>query len=77
MYVKSVFTVRLSKELKEQMQRFEHINWSEIVRESIREEIKRLKMKEAVKTIDSLREKASQLRDGTIVQWIRETRERR
>lgn len=77
MYVKSVFTVRLSKELKEQMQRFEHINWSEIVRKSIREEIKRLKMKEAVKTIDSLREKASQLRDGTIVQWIRETRERR
>lgn len=37
---KTVFTVKLDRELKNLMDRYPHINWSEVVREAIRRRIR-------------------------------------
>ncbi len=62
-----VISFRISKELKEKMDRLKHINWSEVVRRAIVEEIRRQEMLlsrdperalRASMLIDSLRRKA-------------------
>ena len=54
-----VVTFRIPKELREKMREFEHVNWSEVVREAIKarieaEERRRL-MIEAAKDMDRVR----------------------
>lgn len=43
----ATITVRVREEVKRKMKELKHINWSEVVRQAIAEEIKRNKMKKA------------------------------
>lgn len=71
----ATITVRVPEEIKREMKELKHINWSEVVREAIAEEIKRNKMKRASQTIDELRAKSKIKWDSVAV--IREWREKR
>ena len=71
----ATITVRLPEEIKKEMKRLDHINWSEVVRQAIAEEIKRDKMRRASKTIEELRAKSKIKWDSVAV--IREWREKR
>jgi len=69
-----VITVRVPKELKEEMMRV-NVNWPEYIRKAIKEEIRRIKRLEASKEIDRIREKTKYgLFDS--VKSIREDREK-
>ena len=70
----SVISVRIPKKLKEEMMKL-NINWSEYIRNAIKEEIRRNKLLEASKGIDKIREKT---KHGIFnsVKAIREDRER-
>ena len=71
----ATITVRVPEEIKRQMKELEHINWSEVVRQAIAEEIKRNKMRRASQTIEKLRAKSKIKWDSVAV--IREWREKR
>jgi predicted transcriptional regulator len=71
----ATITVRVSEEIKKEMKRLKHINWSKVVREAIAEEIKREKMRRASQTIEELRAKSKIRWDSVAV--IREWREKR
>ncbi len=71
----ATITVRVPEEIKMEMKRLDHINWSEVVRQAIAEEIKRDKMRRASKTIEELRAKSKIKWDSVSV--IREWREKR
>ncbi len=68
-------TVRISKEVKQKMNQLRGVNWSEVVRRAIEEEIRKTRMREASRRIDALREKSKIEWDSTEV--IRQWRERR
>ncbi len=68
-------TVRISEELKRKMSRLGDVNWSEVIRRAIDEEIRKARMQEASRRIDALREKSNIEWDSTKV--IREWREKR
>lgn len=68
-------TVRIPEELRKKMGQLKNVNWSEVIRSAIEEEIRKAKMREASKRIDELREKHKIEWDSTKV--IREWRERR
>ncbi len=68
-------TVRISEELKRKMSRLGDVNWSEVIRRAIEEEIRKARMQEASRRIDALREKSNIAWDSTKV--IREWREKR
>ena len=69
-----MITVRVPKELKEEMMRV-NVNWPEYIRKAIKEEIRRIKRLEASKEIDRIREKTKYgLFDS--VKSIREDREK-
>lgn len=68
-------TVRISEELKKEMAKIKDINWSEVLRHAIEQELKRARMQEASRKIDALREKSTIEWDSTKV--IREWREKR
>ena len=68
-------TVRISDSMREEMRAFDDVNWSEEIRESIERKLKIMKMKNACKTQDRLRKKASGKWSG--VSEIRKWRERR
>ena len=55
----SVICVRIPKELKEEMRKID-INWSEYIRDSIKEKIREIRMIEASKKIDEIRAKTIQ-----------------
>jgi len=71
----ATITVRVPEEIKEEMKKFRHINWSRVVREAIAEEIKREKMRRASRIIENLRAKSKVKWDSVAV--IREWREKR
>jgi len=68
-------TVRISEELKKEMAKIKDVNWSEVLRHAIEQELKRARMQEASRKIDALREKSTIEWDSTKV--IREWREKR
>jgi len=68
-------TVRIPEGLKEKMNQLKDINWSEVIRRAIEEEVRKARMREASRRIDALREKSNIKWDSTKV--IREWRERR
>ncbi len=51
-----MITVRVPKELKEEMMKVD-VNWPEYIRKAIKEEIRRIKRLKASKEIDRIREK--------------------
>lgn len=68
-------TVRISDAMREEMKKFENINWSEEIRLSIEKKLKKMKMKSACNIQDKLRKKASGKWSG--VSEIRKWREQR
>lgn len=68
-------TVRVSEEVKQKMNQLRGVNWSEVIRRAIEEEIRKARMREASRRIDALREKSKMKWDSTEV--IRQWRERR
>lgn len=68
-------TVRIPEELRKKMSRLNGVNWSEVVRSAIELEVKKVRMREASRRIDSLREKSTVKWDS--VKVIREWREKR
>ncbi|KYH39483.1 MAG: hypothetical protein AYL32_016010 [Candidatus Bathyarchaeota archaeon B26-2] len=71
----ATITVRVPEELRRKMKKFRHINWSEVIRRAIAEELKRERMREASQTIDRLRAKSKVKWDSVAV--IRRWREER
>ncbi|MBS7658910.1 MAG: hypothetical protein QW487_08015 [Candidatus Bathyarchaeia archaeon] len=69
----STFTVRISKELKEKMQKLP-IKWSEEIRGFIESKIKQLELAKKIESIKVKAEKRKVKIDSTIL--IREDRER-
>lgn len=68
-------TVRIQKELKERMDRFAHINWSEVIRKAIEEKVREEEVKEALKVMEEISSKAKPQRP--IAEVIREFRDGR
>ena len=68
-------TVRIPRELKERMDRFRHVNWSEVIRKAIEERVREEEIKWALKTMEEISRKARPGRPSAEV--IREFRDRR
>ncbi len=68
-------TVRISKELKERMDRFSYVNWSEVVRKAIEEKVREEEVNWALKTMDEISHKARPSKP--LAEVIREFRDRR
>ncbi len=68
-------TIRVPKKLKERMDRFNHINWSEVIRKAIEDRLREEEVRWALRVMDELSRKAKPERPLTKV--IREFRDRR
>jgi len=71
----AVVSVRVDEEVKRKMRELPHVNWSDIVRQSIVSKIREEEMKRACETMDELAEKTSSRWSGT--EEIRRWREKR
>ena len=71
----AVVSVRVDEEVKRKMRELPHVNWSDIVRQSIVSKIREEEMKRACVTMDELAEKTSGRWSGT--EEIRRWREKR
>jgi len=71
----AVVSVRVDEEVKRKMRELPHVNWSDIVRQSIISKIREEEMKRACGTMDQLAEKTSGRWSGT--EEIRRWREKR
>jgi len=71
----AVVTVRVPEETKREMEKLKHVNWSEVMRKAITEEVRRKRMRSAARRIEELRAKSKIKWDSVSV--IREWRERR
>jgi len=68
-------TVRISRELKERMDRLSHVNWSDVVRRALEEKVREEEVKWALRVMDEISSKA---RPGKpLAEVIREFRDRR
>jgi len=68
-------TVRIPRELKEKMDRFSHVNWSEVVRRALEEKVREEEVKWALKVMEEISRKAKPER--SLAEVIREFRDRR
>jgi len=68
-------TVRIPEQLKKDMAKIRDVNWSEILRRAIEQELKRTRMQEASRTIDELKAKSKIEWDS--VKVIRQWRDKR
>ena len=71
----ATISVRIPKEMKEEMRKLKNVNWSEVIRQAIIEELRRERIRKASQTIDDLRAKSSIKWDSVAV--IRRWREER
>jgi len=68
-------TVRIPRELKERMNRFSHVNWSDVVRRALEEKVREEEVKWALRVMDEVFRKA---RPGKpLAEVVREFRDRR
>lgn len=72
--MRSVYTIRLPKELREKMKRY-NVNWSGEIREYITERIKELELAETIKEVRERAKKRKVRVDSTVL--IREDRDSR
>jgi len=73
--VSAKFTVRIPRELKERMNRFSHVNWSDVVRRALEEKVREEEVKWALRVMDEVSRRA---RPGKpLAEVIREFRDRR
>jgi len=69
-------TVKIPRELKERMDRFEYINWSDVIRRAIEERVRELEeAKWALEVMGEISRKAKSERP--LAEVIREFRDRR
>jgi len=68
-------TIRIPRKLKERMDRFSYINWSEVVRKAIEEKVREEEVKWAIRVMDEISAKAKP--EKPLVEVIREFRDRR
>ena len=68
-------TIRIPRDLKERMERFRSVNWSEVVRKAIEERLREEEIRWALKVMDKISRKAKPRRASAEV--IREFRDRR
>ena len=61
MYVSVTFTVRIPRRLAEKMKRYKEINWSEVVRKSIEEYLRKLEETKTVVDADEVLEEVTAL----------------
>ncbi len=61
MYVSVTFTVRIPRRLAEKMKKYKEINWSEVVRKSIEEYLRRLEETRTVVDADEVLEEVTAL----------------
>ncbi len=72
----TTITVRVSKELKEDLRRY-GVNLSEAVRESLKEEVRRRRLEDLKKVAGELGELLAEIPEEKIVESVRETRRSR
>ena len=70
----SIITIRIPRELREKMKKYEEVNWSEVVRKALEEEIRIQERIEATNKIDEIRRKVKTVKKGELDKWIREDR---
>jgi len=68
-------TVRIPRELKERMDRFKDVNWSDVIRRAIEEKAREEEVKWALKVMDEISRKAKI--EKPLAEVIREYRDRR
>jgi len=68
-------TVRIPRELKERMDRFKYINWSDVIRKAIEERVREEEVKWALGVMEEISRKAKSERP--LAEVIREFRDRR
>ena len=71
----SVVTVRVPRELKDEMKRID-INWSQYIRDSIQKKIDEQRVKDASDKLDRIRARTKPVSTEELLSWIREDRER-
>ena len=71
----TVLSIRIPKGLKDKMDKFNEINWSELIRKFIEEKIAQLELEEALKGIEEHLKEVPELPRGTVARWIRSDRE--
>jgi len=68
-------TVRIPRELKERMDRFRNVNWSDVIRRAIEEKAREEEVEWALKVMDEISRKAKP--EKPLAEVIREYRDRR
>ncbi len=71
----AVVSFRIPRELKRRMERFKDVNWAELLRKFIEEQVEKLEAEEILKTINEHLRDVPELPRGTVVRWLREDRE--
>ena len=71
----TVVTVRVPRELKDEMRRID-VNWSQYIRDSIQKKIDEQRIKEASDKLDQIRARTKPVSTEELLSWIREGRER-
>jgi len=71
-----VITLRIPRELKEEIRKRHGINWSKVVREAIARKIEIEERLEATRRIDEARKRVKPVKAGQLDAWIREDRGR-
>jgi len=68
-------TVRIPRELKERMDRFKYINWSDVIRKAIEERVREEEVKRALEVMEEISRKAKAKKPSAEV--VREFRDYR
>jgi uncharacterized protein YpiB (UPF0302 family) len=71
----TVVCVRIPKKLKERMQKFRNVNWSELIRRFIEDTVIQLEAEELLRKIEEDLKDIPELPAGTTSRWIRIDRE--
>ncbi len=74
-YLSVVISIRVPKELKEKMDRFRNVNWSEEIRRFIEEKIAQYEAEELLEKIREHLKDVPELPRGTVTRWLRSDRE--
>lgn len=73
--VSVVISIRIPKKLKEKMDKFKEINWSEEIRKFIEDKITQYEINEVLKRIEEHLKEIPKLPPGTIIRWLKSNRE--
>jgi len=73
--VSVVISIRIPEKLKEKMDKFKEINWSEEIRKFIEDKITQYEINEVLKRIEEHLNEIPELPPGTIIRWLKSDRE--